>query len=62
MGSAAEADCQLQLARDLEYLDAALHARLNAQIDEVKRMLSSLIRTIEGGARPHVREASSTYN
>jgi len=33
-----------------------------ANVDEVKRMLSSLIRTIEGETRPQVREASPTYN
>ncbi|MEX0750667.1 MAG: four helix bundle protein [Dehalococcoidia bacterium] len=48
MGSALEADYQLQLARDLTYLDSESHAALNAQTDEVKRMLSALIRTIGG--------------
>jgi four helix bundle protein len=44
MGSAAETEYHLLLARDLLYLDEALYQGLNDQTCEVKRMLASLIR------------------
>jgi four helix bundle protein len=45
-GSASEAEYQLLLARDLGYLPEELHRPLDAQINEVKRMLNSFIRTL----------------
>jgi four helix bundle protein len=43
MGSASETEYQLLLARDLGYLGIEEYQKLNAQISEIKRMLSSLI-------------------
>ena len=45
-GSASEAEYQLLLARDLGYLSEERHRPLDAQINEVKRMLNSFIRTL----------------
>ena len=44
MGSASELEYHLLLSRDLKFLHADLHASLNSRVEEVKRMLSSLIR------------------
>jgi four helix bundle protein len=43
MGSACEAECQLLLAFELGYLPSDEYDRLIMDIQEVKRMLSSLI-------------------
>lgn len=43
MGSACEAECHLLLAFDLGHLPSEEHDRLIADIQEVKRMLTSLI-------------------
>ena len=45
-GSASEVEYQLLLARDLGYLPDELHRQLDAQINEVKRMLNSFIRKV----------------
>lgn len=45
-GSVSEADYQLLLARDLNYLDSAVHAALEARFEEVRRMLSGLLRRV----------------
>jgi four helix bundle protein len=42
-GSASELESHLLLARDLKFMSAADHQRLNDGVIEVKRMLSSLI-------------------
>ena len=42
-GSASETEYHLLLARDLGYLDTATHQRLQSEIVEVKKMLTSLI-------------------
>lgn len=46
-GSAKEVDYQLLLAKDLGYLDESTSAELVILLDEVKRMLASLIRSVE---------------
>lgn len=46
-GSASEAEYQLLLAHDLEYVTAEVHDPLNASVCEIKRMLTSLIRKIQ---------------
>jgi len=46
-GSASEADYQLQLAPDLRYIDQATHDALHSSIDEIQRMLSTLIFKIQ---------------
>jgi four helix bundle protein len=45
-GSASEAEHQLLLAQDLVYLPDEIHHQLDAQINEVKRMLNAFIRTL----------------
>lgn len=45
-GSASEVEYQLLLARDLGYLPTELHRPLDTQINEVKRMLNSFIKTL----------------
>ena len=45
-GSASEVEYQLLLARDLGYLPDERHRPLDAQINEIKRMLNSFIRTL----------------
>jgi four helix bundle protein len=47
MGSASELEYHLLLSRDLKFLDMELHASLNSRVEEVKRMLSSLIRKVD---------------
>ncbi len=47
MGSASELEYQLLLARDLEYLHNPAYECLTAQVVEVKKMLSSLVRKVK---------------
>jgi four helix bundle protein len=47
MGSAAELDYFMLLSRDLAFVDDDEYERLHDYLVEVKRMLSSLIRTVE---------------
>ncbi len=46
LGSASEAEYQLLLSHDLKYLQTNYYQYLACQIDEIKRMLISLIRKI----------------
>ena len=46
MGSASETEYQLILARDLEFLTKDEHEKLHSEVEEVKRMLASLLKTI----------------
>ena len=46
-GSANEADYQLLLAKDLGYLPAANHEKLESDMAEIKRMLAALLRKIQ---------------
>ena len=48
-GSASEVEYQLLLAHDLGYLSAENHRQLDAQVNEVKRMLNAFIRTLANG-------------
>ena len=45
-GSASEAEYQLLLARDLGYLDHLHHQQIDAQLNEVKRMLNAFIQRL----------------
>ena len=45
-GSASESEYQLRLARDLGYLQSDDHRQLGQQVNEVKPMLNSFIRTL----------------
>ena len=46
MGSASETEYQLILARDLEFLPKDSYEKLHTEVEEVKRMLASLLKTI----------------
>lgn len=46
-GSASELDYQLVLSRDIGYLSAASYEQLVSDLDEVRRMLAGLWRSIE---------------
>jgi len=47
LGSLNEVEYDLLLARDLEFLPAAEHSRLSAQLEEVRRMLSGLMASLD---------------
>jgi four helix bundle protein len=47
MGSASELEYHLLLARDLHYLSEVDHKRGEAAVQEVKRMLASLISKVD---------------
>jgi four helix bundle protein len=47
MGSANELEYHLLLSKDLGYLSSGVHARMEPQVQEVKRMLASLIRKVD---------------
>ena len=46
MGSASETEYQLILARDLEFLPKESYEKLHNDVEEVKRMLASLLKTL----------------
>jgi four helix bundle protein len=46
MGSASETEYQLILARDLEFLPKDSYEKLHIEVEEVKRMLASLLKTL----------------
>ena len=46
-GSASELEYHLLLARDLGYVSLESYQVLNAQVEEVKKMLSSLVRKVD---------------
>ena len=46
LGSCNELEYDLLLARDLEFLPAASHAQLVGQLEEVRRMLAGLIKSV----------------
>lgn len=46
-GSANELEYHLLLARDLGYLDAATHQRLDSEVNEAKKMLVALIKKLK---------------
>ena len=46
IGSASETEYQLLLSFDLEFLNKEQYEKLNADITEIKRMLTSLIQTL----------------
>ena len=47
MGSANELEYHLLLSKDLSYLKADHHEQIQSQVEEVKRMLASLIRKVD---------------
>ena len=46
MGSASETEYQLILSRDLGFLSGDLYMKLHSDVEEVKRMLASLLKAI----------------
>lgn len=48
MGSASELEYHLLLSRDLKFLDEQVYRPLNDRVEEIKRMLSSLARKVDG--------------
>ncbi|HEX2989771.1 MAG TPA: four helix bundle protein [Anaerolineales bacterium] len=46
IGSASETEYQLILARDLEFLPKDSYEKLHTEVEEIKRMLASLLKTI----------------
>jgi len=58
MGSANEVQYYFLLARDLKLLDGQVHATMDQQIDELMRMLSSLIKKTRTDS-PKLDQASS---
>ena len=46
LGSNCEVECHLLLARDLSLLPDESHQRLLSQVEEVRRMLSALLKTV----------------
>jgi four helix bundle protein len=46
-GSASELDYQLEVARDLAYLDSAAFEALSSELHEVRRMLSTLMQRLQ---------------
>ena len=50
-GSAAELEYHLLLARDLDLLSSARFDLLSAQVDEIQRMLTSLIQQVQPDQR-----------
>lgn len=51
-GSASETEYQLLLARDLGYLPEPVHQTLDAQVNEVKRMLNSFVQRLQQDQTP----------
>jgi len=47
MGSASELEYHILLSHDLSFLDAEKFRALTAQVQEIKRMLASLIRRVD---------------
>lgn len=46
MGSASETEYELILARDLEFLSKDKYEKIHNDVEEVKRMLASLLKTL----------------
>jgi four helix bundle protein len=46
LGSASELQYHVLLARDLQFLAPEIHVTLNTALEEIKRMLTSFIRTL----------------
>lgn len=47
LGSAAELEYQLLMARDLGYMDESEHSDLSGAVIEIRKMLTAFIRTID---------------
>jgi hypothetical protein len=58
MGSGSELACHLLLARDLSLLEASDYQELNLRLSRVRRMLTSLLQSIENSI-PERHQAKS---
>lgn len=47
MGSAAELEYHLLLARDLDYVKAEVHSQIHAELTEVRKMLHGFFRSVK---------------
>lgn len=50
MGSAYELECHLLLARDLNYIKNEDYENLNSEINEVRKMLTALIKKLQAAS------------
>ena len=57
MGSASELEYHLLLSRDLNFLDITEYDQLAGEATEVKRMLTSFIRTLKSGHQQQKAES-----
>ncbi|MCW8130643.1 MAG: four helix bundle protein [Planctomycetota bacterium] len=62
LGSTGEIDTQLEIARRLDYLEEAKHQNLRTNVEEIRRMLSGLVTSLEAKlSRLGVREEAAPY-
>ena len=61
MGSASETEYHLLLAHDLGFLTDEIYKELNQKINEIKRMLSSLITKIRANPTWKISEETLDY-
>ncbi|MCP4142674.1 MAG: four helix bundle protein [Chloroflexi bacterium] len=54
MGSASEAEYQLLLAYDLGFLEDEVYRKLHSQVEEIKRMLASFLKTLRRKTKTHL--------
>jgi four helix bundle protein len=59
-GSASEMEHHLLMARDLKFFSADTHRELEKRLQEVQRMLTSLVSTIQGKSRSLSERAEVT--
>jgi four helix bundle protein len=52
LGSATELECHLLLARELSFLDESDHERLAREVTEIKRMLTSFVKSLRAFGSP----------
>jgi len=55
MGSASEVEYQILLAKDLNYITTEKYLKLNREVEEIKKMLSSFIVKLRGSRSPTQR-------
>ncbi|MCA1687862.1 MAG: four helix bundle protein [Actinobacteria bacterium] len=60
LGSVSELECHLLLARDLAFLEEADYERLAREVTEIKRMLTSFIKSLRTFANPSSSEPPAT--
>jgi len=58
MGSASELDYHLLLASDFGYLEPDEHRKLSQELTRIRKMLASLLSTLESGAKAKAAGAS----